>query len=133
MKSVLILRGLPGAGKTSIAEYLGALIPHARLFATDSLWEGGYTKFTWTRDQHIRYSRECERLFGEAVDCGETPIIVHNTFVSENTLSRYIQKAESSGYRVYVMTVENRHGNESIHDVLPTEIETMRANYCISL
>jgi hypothetical protein len=47
-------------------------------------------------------------------------VVVSNTLTSESELTPYIELAETYGYMIVSVVVENRHGNKSIHDV-PTE------------
>lgn len=54
-------------------------------------------------------------------------IIVSNTTTTEKELKPYIDLAEEYGYKVVSLIVENRHGNDSIHNV-PQEIRDSQEN-----
>jgi hypothetical protein len=45
----------------------------------------------------------------------------------------YLEMAERYGYRVFVVTVENRHGGKNTHGISDEQIGKMAAKYRVSL
>jgi phenolic acid decarboxylase len=56
-------------------------------------------------------------------------IVVSNTFTQGWEMEPYFKLAESYGYRVFSIIVENRHGGENLHSVPAEKIEEMRVRF----
>lgn len=64
----------------------------------------------------------------------KTPTIaVANTFTQEWEMQPYLDLAKEHGYTVHTIIVENRHGNESIHNVPKATVEKMKKRFEIKL
>lgn len=64
----------------------------------------------------------------------ELPIIcVANTFTTEWEMRPYFDLAETFGYRVFTIVIENRHGNESVHDVPESTLLKQKSRFNIKL
>jgi len=114
MKTLYLLRGLPGAGKSTLSSKLSSNVCEADMyFMKDGEYKFDlnelYLAHRWCR---VR----CEGFMSDGVD----NVVVSNTLTSESELTPYIELAETYGYMIVSVVVENRHGNKSIHDV-PTE------------
>ena len=60
-------------------------------------------------------------------------IVVSNTFTQEWEMEPYYKMAESWGYRVYSIIVENRHGGVNVHGVPEDKLQTMKHRFEIKL
>ena len=128
MKHLILLRGVPGAGKTTAASlFLGHLIDATCLVAADNYMvdENGNYNYDQTR------LAECHKLCQDKVkyylNCGIERVVVHNTFCADWEMDVYYKIAEEVGdCRVHTMIVENRHGSKNIHDVPDDKIEMMK-------
>lgn len=120
-KSLFILRGLPGAGKTSLAE---ALEIKAVCSADDYFVHGG--NYVWKVEQlhaaHDWCQRKCRRFMKKQID----KIIIANTFTSARELKPYQDLARQFGYTVFSIVVENRHGGTNVHNVPEETLEKFR-------
>lgn len=130
-KSLYLLRGLPGAGKSTLAKSLareGDLIIAADDFMVD---EKGEWKFDWRRldENHARCREEVERAMKERV----SRIFVHNTMRTEAECVPYQELASRYGYRVFSLIIENRHKGKSVHATPDKTVEKMRKSFDISL
>jgi hypothetical protein len=56
-------------------------------------------------------------------------IVVSNTFTQGWEMEPYYKLAETYGYRVFSLIVENRHGGENIHGAPENKIEEMRVRF----
>lgn len=113
MKNLILLRGLPGAGKTTLAELLIDKHIEADMYFIDK--ETGEYKFN---HNDLRKAHSwCFNTVEEWMKDGDVKIVVSNTFTSEWEFINYHQLAEQYGYHVHSLVVENRHGNKSIHNV----------------
>lgn len=60
-------------------------------------------------------------------------LIVSNTFTQEWEMKPYFDLAESYGYRVYSLIVENRHGGVNEHGVPADKLEQMKNRFEVKL
>lgn len=126
MKSLYILRGLPGAGKTTLAQNI--ICNKGRMVAADDFM--GKT-FDATRLKECH--RKCKETVDEWMELGVNPICVHNTFTQEWEMEDYHKLAEYHGYTVFHMIVENRHGNASVHNVPASTLKKMMDRFEVKL
>ena len=132
MKTLYIVRGVPGSGKSTFAKSLGG--SH---FETDNFFmvDGEY-KFDGSKikDAHAwcQNAVNTAMILNNTAGLNET-IVVSNTFTQEWEMTPYFEMAETHGYRVFSIIVENRHGGVNEHNV-PEEILTkMRDRFEIKL
>jgi hypothetical protein len=56
-------------------------------------------------------------------------IVVSNTFTQEWEMKPYFDMAETYGYRVFTLIVENRHGGVNQHGVPQDKLEIMKNRF----
>lgn len=126
-RDLIIVRGIPGSGKTTLA----GIISKAICCADDWFMRDG--KYTWTPDKvgraHAWSQRKCRRFMNAGVE----RVVVANTSTTEKEMKPYLELAEEFGYRVFTVIVESRHGNKSVHNVPESSLEKMRARFNIKL
>ena len=133
MKSLYLLRGLPGAGKSTLAKKLGDVHFEADMYFTN---ENGQYIFNGA---DIKKAHEwCQNEVQLAMILNHTSglnenIVVSNTFTQEWEMAPYYKLAETYGYRVFSLIVENRHGGENLHNVPQDKIEVMRERFEVKL
>lgn len=127
MKSLYLIRGIPGSGKTSFAKE----ISDHNVAADD--YEGLYGPDGFDRSKLKEAHEYCrgvvERWMSENIE----KIAVHNTFTMQWEMNTYFSLASNYGYRVYTLIMENRHSGKSEHEVPETTISYMRDRFEISL
>ena len=127
MKDLIIVRGLPGSGKTTLAAKFGRAICSADDYVTRN---GVYNwRPATVGASHAWSQRKCERFMKAEVDT----VIVANTTTTEKEIKPYTDLAKKYGYRVFSIVVENRHGGTNVHDVPEETIEKMRDRFSIKL
>jgi len=130
--SLILLRGLPGSGKSTLAEVLSENGRYP-FFSVDDYFtdENGSYSFVFS-ENHLAY-KQCEKMVEQAMSNNSKKIIVHNTFTMEWEIEPYFKMASEHQYRVFVLTVENRHGSKNIHEIPEEHIQKMREKYPIVL
>jgi predicted kinase len=127
MKQLILFRGLPGSGKSSLSESLCDDVYSADMF------------FERTGEYHfepsqLRDAHEWCRSHTEAALHAGVPIVgVANTFTQEWEMQAYFDLAKEYNYRVSSIIVENRHGSENLHGVPSDKIEQMKNRFEIKL
>ncbi|MGV3666796.1 MAG: AAA family ATPase [Leptospira bouyouniensis] len=131
-KTLLLLRGIPGSGKSTFANQI-ASTNGAPIFSIDSYFENekGEYNFDFSKN-HLAY-KECESKTKLALEKGIPFIIVDNTFTLEWELKPYEDMAKTFGYLCFVVTVENRHGGKNVHQIPEGQIEKMKAKFKVVL
>ena len=124
MRILYIIRGLPGAGKTTLAHML---TPHrvaeADQFFTNSLGEYNYSQKRLS-DAHAYCAEKVLTLMRDGSD-GD--ISVANTFSRHWEYIRYVEMADNSAYTPVIITVKGPW--KSIHNVPDEVIRKMAARW----
>ena len=133
MKQTLyLIRGLPGAGKSTLAESLLEANLVQRICEADSYFldEGGVYRFdgAFLGKAHDL----CYNLVERATLSGES-VAVSNTFTTEREMQKYVDLAKEQGIKLVSLVVENRHGNTSVHDVPEAAMRRMRERFNFQL
>jgi predicted kinase len=139
MKELFLLRGLPGAGKSTLADSLGGNWIEANQYFINK--EGVYQfDVTKLKDAHHYCQARVEHVM-EFYSNGEETIkytsfgriIVSNTFTQEWEMQPYYDLAEKYGYRVYSLIVENRHDGINQHGVPVEKLIEMKNRFQVKL
>lgn len=128
MKELFIIRGLPGSGKTTFARSIADLS-----FSADDYFYQKFGKYSFDPKLLPDAHKWCARMVEMAMSFEHSKIAVANTFTEEWEFQNYIELAKFYGYRYHVLTVENYHGNKSIHDVPENVIDSMKERYTVKL
>ncbi len=124
---LLLLRGLPGAGKTELARILGG-----EAFENDDYFTIG-DQYLFDAKRMHQAAAACLQNVKNAMEDRKPLICVANTFADEKELDPYRRLCALHGYRCHVVTVENRHGGRTCHGVTAAQIATMRESYEVKL
>jgi len=132
MKKLILLRGLPGSGKSTMAKSLGGLHLEADMyFMQDGTYQFDVTKL---KDAHTWCQNEVNTAMILNHTTGKNErIIVSNTFTQEWEMKAYYELAESYGYTVFSLVVENRHGGVNEHGVPTDKLEQMKNRFELKL
>jgi len=127
MKELFLLRGVPGAGKSTLAKSLGGMHIESDKYFMD----GDEYKFdpSKLKDAHT-WCQNAVRVWAKN---SVEKIVVSNTFTQEWEIDYYFELAKEYGYRVYSLIVENRHGNKDVHNVPEEKLLQMKQRFEIKL
>lgn len=136
---LVILRGLPGAGKSTFAKnYANVLTASGQVvkgpFEADNFFVNKTTgEYEFNPEllgaAHTQCMKDVELVMLQQA----THVIVSNTATTERELKPYLALAKKYGYDVVSLVVENRHGNDSVHNVPEEAITKMEARFSVKL
>jgi predicted kinase len=131
-KNLILLRGLPGSGKTTFAALL-ANHSKACSYSVDDYFtaQNGEYQFEFDKN-HLAY-KQCENNTEAAMRQEKPLIIVHNTFVYDWEMEPFLKLASTFNYRLFVLTMEKYHTAENTHAVTDEQIRKMAEKYKVRL
>ena len=133
MEKILILfRGVPGAGKTSLCSLLGIKAMSADMYF-ETMDDNGDLVYRFDPSRLREAHEWCRKHTGISMELGVSPVGVANTFTQEWEMEPYFELAQKFGYKIFTIIVENRHGSDNIHGVPEDKVQSMRDRFQISL
>jgi predicted kinase len=127
MKQLILFRGLPGCGKSSLSESLCTEVWSADMyFERDGEYFFDATKLSHAHDW-------CKGHVEKSLWDGTLTVGVANTFTQEWEMQPYFELAKKYGYRVSTVIVENRHESENVHGVPTESLEKMKSRFEVKL
>ncbi len=132
-KNLILLRGLPGAGKNSLAAVLSENGKYP-VFAIDDYFTNKITgEYQFNFAENYLAYQQCETLCKQAMEQNITKVFVANTFTLDWELTPYFKLAAHFDYTLYVVTVEKYHDHQNIHEVSQEQLEKMAEKYKVKL
>lgn len=123
MKLLLLLRGAPGAGKTTIAMSLVSRLNTDRsynrvtAFAADDYFYNKHGDYLFVPEMLPRAHSFCRENVEEALQIGKSDvIIVHNTFCKEDDMKEYYRLAHKYSALCASVVVEGRRYSDKVED-----------------
>ena len=122
MKTLYIVRGLPGSGKSSLAKKVTESVYSADDFFTNKKGEYNFNAKLLGKAHEWCWGKVRDAMF-----IGANAVAVANTFTQAWEAEKYYQIAEEYGYSVFVIECQNDFGN--VHDVPKESIDAMKERW----
>lgn len=131
MKTLYLIRGIPGSGKSSFAEILLANQVVDDVVEADNYFvnEGKYCFNPCKLKEAHKWCKDYTRT---ALDRGYS-IAVSNTSTTEKEVETYRKIAEECSAKFVSIIIENRHGGENIHGVPEEKLQQMKSRFSTKL
>ena len=124
-RSLILVRGLPGSGKTTIARMLvGTPDNHPSLVSADDYFTDSDGEYQFDPKQLKDAHDWCQRVAFAAMSDGDDLVVVHNTFTTMWEMNPYLAVAKLHDYSIQVIECKGNFG--SVHDVPAETIDRMR-------
>lgn len=128
-QELVLLRGLPGSGKTWTAKHRFVPKGYVHLEA-DHFFErpqmDGTVKYEYDPRLIPVAHAQCQQLTREALRGGNS-VVVANTFIRKYEIQPYLNIARQHSVAVRIIIMRGRF--QSIHDVPASKIEQMRQDF----
>ena len=129
-QTLFLIRGLPGAGKTSLLmNYIDVAA-----FAADDYFTNEFGEYEFNPSLLPKAHARCQMSASEALKDGHD-VAVHNTFTQRWEMQPYIEMAEENGARLTVIDLfdggltDEELEKRNTHGVPKDAIARMRARY----
>jgi predicted kinase len=135
--TLFLVRGIPGSGKSTFAKHIWndyAICEADKFFHNKETGEYNFDA-SRLKEAHEWCRNEVEtRMKDHQVNPQYYPeIVVSNTFTQEWEMQAYLDLAKKYQYQVVSLIVENRHGNNNVHNVPAETLEKMRQRFEVKL
>jgi predicted kinase len=132
LPALILLRGLPGSGKSSLADILSEKGTYP-VFSVDQYFTNSQGEYSFRfEENHIAYAH-CRKQTEESMKKSLQKIFVDNTFTMQWEIEPYFQLAAAYSYSVFVVTVENYGSYKNVHHVTDDQLRRMAEKYAIRL
>jgi predicted kinase len=127
-KTLILVRGLPGSGKTSFAKIIseGGNYP---VFEIDDYFTDDQGTYSFRFDENHSAYKQCIEKVEAAMQQHCPKIIVANTFTMEWEIEPYLRLGILYNYKTHVVVMENRHGSSNVHSIPEEQIQRMREKF----
>lgn len=125
---LILVRGLPGSGKTTVAKQFGTVW----IIAADDYFTDEDEVYEWVPSEVHRAHQWCRQKVWGWMTMKSPLIVVHNTFSRNWEMKSYLDMADALGYSVSVISVESglsvqELAERNIHGVPEDTIAKMKA------
>jgi predicted kinase len=131
-RALILLRGLPGAGKSTLAKLLSENGTYP-VFSIDSYFTNAKGEYDFKFDENHKAYKACEEQTELALKKNSPKVFVDNTFTLDWELEPYFKLASKYIYQVHIVTVENYHNSGNIHAVSNEQVKKMAEKYKVKL
>lgn len=130
MPDLIIVRGVPGSGKTTFANQCAATYREAGMssvvLSADDWMVNDEGEYAFDHKRLPEVHSACQRMANMQMMVGTKVIFVANTFVRKWEMEPYLVLAKMWGYTVQVYRMTGEY--ENVHGVPSDKVAIMRSN-----
>lgn len=123
---LIIVRGIPGSGKSTFAKEIVKMFPDDSVHWESDMFFMHNGVYCWKPNKVNLAHRWCQQKVEKSFDAVDI-VVVSNTFTTESEMKSYLDFANENGISVQIVRMENRFENE--HGVPKATLEKMKARF----
>lgn len=123
MRNLILVRGLPGSGKSTFAHLISDTV-----FEADMFFINVFGEYCFDKDLLSKAHQWCQAQVMDAMIEQKPLIVVSNTFCRKWEMLVYVKLAEIYGYQVTEVTM-TQPVRRNVHGVPEEVIERMKATW----
>ena len=128
MKDIILFRGVPGCGKTTLANKLCDYV-----FSADDYFEDEDGNYNFIPSEIKQAHEWCQAQVKYHMQANSTTIGVANTFTESWEMQPYFDLAREYGYMISTVVVENGHMSKDVNGVIKEVKNRMKERFQIVL
>jgi predicted kinase len=133
-KILIVIRGLPGSGKSSFALAISEEGKYPVYCIDDYFTDSKTGIYQFDHSLNHKAYALCLENTEKSMSAKQTKIIVENVFSFEWEMEPYFKLAASYGYQVHVLTMETRHeGHHNIHGISEEQVRKIAEKFKVKL
>ena len=133
MKKLILLRGLPGSGKSTAAKLFQGS-GYSSHYEADMYFLNKETGAYQFDPSKLKLAHNWCAIQTQKAMVDEIPtIVISNTFTQEWEMDNYRELAKENDYQVFTLIVENRHGGVNVHGVPDDKLKAMEERFELKL
>lgn len=132
-KSLILLRGLPGAGKSRLAKLLSENGKYPVFSVDDYFTDSKTQEYNFDYKKIISRINTAKTVFEKKRNLEPLKFFSDNTFTLSWEMEPYFQIASEFGYTIFVVTVENYHNGKNVHSIDDESLKKMASKYKVRL
>ena len=133
MKKLILLRGLPGSGKSTAAKLFQGS-GYSSHYEADMYFINEETGEYQFDPSKLKLAHNWCAIQTQKAMVDEIPtIVISNTFTQEWEMDNYRELAKMHDYQVFTLIVENRHSGVNVHGVPVDKLKAMEERFELKL
>lgn len=132
MPTLYLIRGVPGSGKSSLAQEMLDTCMVDFHYEADMYFVNDLGDYRWNPTELGNAHKWCQEQTKRDLSQG-WDVAVSNTSTTEAEVETYRKIAEECNARFVSLVVESRHDAKNIHGVPPEKVEQMRRRFSVKV
>lgn len=124
--TLIIVRGISGSGKSTIAKQLQSVHPDSAWFEADHYFIDEAGNYNWSADRLHAAHQWCQHEVASCLAIGLT-VIVSNTFTTKKELRPYFECIQAYGKNPIVICMQSQFTN--VHNVPQATLDNMKQRF----
>lgn len=129
---LILLRGLPGAGKTAFARLISEHNCYP-FYSVDDYFTDEKGIYNFRFEENYKAYEQCLQDTEKGIIAAHAKIIVHNTFTLSWEMEPYFALAKKYQLILHVLTMEHYHDGVNAHGVSNEQLKKMADKYQVKL
>lgn len=131
-KSLTLVRGLPGSGKSKFAHFLVHGKDNIVVLSVDNYYLDNKGNYRYDKKKEQQNHEKCREECAAYLERGFS-VIVANTFTRDSELAPYESLANEHNATFYSVIMERRHAGKNVHGIPEEKVYEMHKKFVVKL